>query len=331
MKTTLKVNKTDQTKRVKKMQKPPTLLFFGGKGGVGKTTIAASVALMLSRATEKKAKVIVISTDPAHSLGDSFETKIGPEVKKIDDNLYAVEISPEYDMQEAEKESTTLKGPLKDIMSQAGGLILPGIDEAMVLTEFVELMNEGEYGTIIFDTAPSGHTMRLLSMPDVMMKYLGLITRMTGMIRWILRMFRWVFGIKLKMGEVLESFNTSFEQMRDARSLLRNSGFTDFYLITEPEKMSILEGMRDLKVLRKYGIPVDTIIVNKVLPENDCEFCQQRREQQQKRIEEIRGKFVDKKIIEIPLFSTEIRGKAALEKIASYLDDIIKGHINRKV
>ncbi|MHA1860723.1 MAG: ArsA family ATPase, partial [Candidatus Ranarchaeia archaeon] len=152
-------------------------ILFGGKGGVGKTSCAAASAIWFARQGKK---TLVISTDPAHSLSDSLKQDIsGGDVKKVEgvDNLYGLETDPKKAMvvyQKAMEEASQgnnnplATGPFADLMQSPGTMAYPGMDEALAFTKVLEYMNSKEYDTIIFDTAPTGHTLRLLSLPEIM-------------------------------------------------------------------------------------------------------------------------------------------------------------------
>ncbi|MBN2042544.1 MAG: ArsA family ATPase, partial [Candidatus Aenigmarchaeota archaeon] len=157
-------------------KKETTYHFFSGKGGVGKTSVSAATALHFSRNGKK---TLIISTDPAHSLSDSFETKIGGEVKELRKNLFAVEIDPKKAMQEYKERLMPkienmgmLKGlGLDDTFDIAG--MTPGIDEIAAFDKFLQYMQSKDYDIIVFDTAPTGHTLRFLSLPDVLDSWVG--------------------------------------------------------------------------------------------------------------------------------------------------------------
>ena len=299
--------------------------FFSGKGGVGKTSCAAATALYFS---EKGKKTLVISIDPAHSLGDSFSVKIGSEVKKLANNLYGVEIDPAKAMEEYKDKLSPhlekmdyLKGfGLEETFDIAG--MTPGIDEVAAFDKFLIYMQNKEYDIIIFDTAPTGHALRFLSLPDVLESWVGKLIKMrmkmaavTGIIKKILP-----FGDKTadSFGEKeLEGMKARIIQ---AKKILSDPQKTHFNLVLIPEAMSILESERSLKSLAEYKIPVETVIVNNIIPQNTkCEFCSDRRRQQLKRISEIEKAFKSMDIKKLNLFSKEVRGFEMLEKVASNL------------
>ena len=156
-------------------------IFFGGKGGVGKTTCAAATAVHFA---DLGKKTVIISTDPAHSISDSFEQDLsGGDVTPITgvSNLFGLEINPQK-AQEAYQEASSAPGleenpiannPLADIVAGVDAFSMPGVDEGLAFTKVMEYMNSGEYEVVILDTAPTGHTLRLLSLPEIMDSFLG--------------------------------------------------------------------------------------------------------------------------------------------------------------
>jgi len=315
-----------------KREKKPVYMFFSGKGGVGKTSIAAATSLWLSG---KGRKVLIISTDPAHSLSDSFEMKIGGEVKQISKNLFGVEIDPQLAMREYKEKFTPqiegmdyLKGlGLEDTFDIAG--MTPGIDEIASFDKFLQYMNEGEYDVIIFDTAPTGHTLRFLSLPDILDSWVGKMIKIRMKFAGLANIFKKIlpFG---NPDEDYPKFGTEqLEIMKDrieqARKILTDPERTKYNLVLIPEEMAILESERSLEVLKSYGIPVDSIIVNQLTPENKkCDFCMERRKHQLERLKVIRKKFRDFRIIELPLFREEVRGMDMLEKLGRKLHEARK-------
>lgn len=305
--------------------KDTKFIFFSGKGGVGKTSVAAATALNLSK---KGSKVLIISTDPAHSLADSFDTRIGGEVTKIVKNLYAVEIDPKKSMQEYKEMLTpqldkisALKGlGLDDTMDMAG--MTPGIDEIASFDRFLRYMNSREYDVIVFDTAPTGHTLRLLSLPDVLDSWIGKIIKLrmrlsglTGIVKKFMGS-----GEDDEKDHTLEKLEEMKARIEEAKRLLSDPERTSYNIVMIPEAMSIYESQRSVAVLKEVCIPVDNVIVNQLIPENShCRFCTEKRKLQLSRLKEIESKFPSCKIYELHLFREEVRGKGMLEKVAKEL------------
>ncbi|MDI6818126.1 MAG: TRC40/GET3/ArsA family transport-energizing ATPase [Methanothermobacter sp.] len=303
-----------------------TFVFIGGKGGVGKTTISAATALWMARSGKK---TLVISTDPAHSLSDSLEREIGHTPTEITENLYAVEIDPEVAMEEyqAKLQEQAAMNPgmgldmLQDQMDMAS--MSPGIDEAAAFDQFLRYMTTDEYDIVIFDTAPTGHTLRLLSFPEIMDSWVGKMIKIRRQIGSMAKAFKNILpfmGDEEEEDRALQDMEATKKQINAAREVMSDPERTSFKMVVIPEEMSIYESERAMKALEKYSIHADGVIVNQVLPEeSDCEFCNARRKLQQERLKQIREKFSDKVVAEVPLLKKEAKGIETLEKIAEQL------------
>jgi arsenite/tail-anchored protein-transporting ATPase len=300
--------------------------FFSGKGGVGKTTVSAATALWFSKQGKK---TLVISIDPAHSLSDSFEKKIGGEVKQLGKGLYGLEIDPAKAMQEYKEkfmpkiENSFLGSMgLEDTFDIAG--MTPGMDEIAAFDKFLKYMNSDEYDIIIFDTAPTGHALRFLSLPDVLDSWIGKMIKIrmqfagiAGLVGKLLP-----FGSKGEQPEKLgaEQLEGMKQRIKAAKEILSNPKRTHFNLVLIPEEMSIFESERSLKALADFNIPVEGVVVNNMVPDSmHCKFCAARREMQAARLKTIGQVFRKYRISKLQLFPKEVKGIAMLEKVASLL------------
>ena len=316
---------------------------FGGKGGVGKTTCAASSAIW---AAEHGRKTLIISTDPAHSLGDSLGMELPPgepvPVKDVK-NLTALEINPQAKV--AEFKQLTEVNPIGDLgmmgdMMQsmldgmAGdtdeGISLnpPGIDETLAFGKVLEFIEtEHDYDLIIFDTAPTGHTLRLLGLPETLSSWIGKILKLRLKLGRIFGKFKKLFGGGNDQQddslEVLERMN---EAIIDAREDLTNPNVNSFVIVMISEEMAIAETGRLLNQLIKYSIPNSDIVINQLYqdPSELCEFCKSRRAMQQRNLKKIKTVFQDKlnkNLIKVPLFKDEIREYDMLKEFSKRLID----------
>jgi arsenite-transporting ATPase len=308
-------------------KKETQFYLFAGKGGVGKTSVAAATALHFA---EGGKKTLIISTDPAHSLSDSFETKIGGEIKNLKKNLFAVEIDPKKAMQEYKEKLTpqldkleALKGlGLEDTLDFAGNT--PGIDEMAAFDKFLQYMQSKDYDIIIFDTAPTGHTLRFLSLPDVLDSWVGKMISIRMKFSGMINMFKKIlpFGEPKEEDSKVgtEQLEAMKERIEKAREILSNREKTHFNLVLIPEAMSIYESERSLEILKEYNIPVKTVVVNQLIPENKkCPFCTEKRKLQKERLDEIKEKFKGYNIQEIPLHKEEVKGFGMLKKVGKEL------------
>lgn len=297
--------------------------FFSGKGGVGKTSMAAATALWLSKAR----KVLVISTDPAHSLGDSYRTRIGGEIKKLKENLYAIEIDPEKALKEYKEKLSPqiekiefIKGlGLGDTFDIAG--MTPGIDEIAAFDKFLKFMNSDEYDIIIFDTAPTGHALRFLSLPDVLDTWVGKVISLRMKFSALTSMFKKIlpFGEDENREPQADYLQEMKERIKKAKELLSDPKRTHFWLVMIAEQMSIYESERAMTALNSYGIKVEGVIVNQLIPPSSCEFCVARRGMQSGNLRSIESGFRGAAIKTVGLQKHEINGFDALEKLGAEL------------
>lgn len=310
---------------------------IGGKGGVGKTTIASSIAIYHAL---KGLKTLVISTDPAHSLADCLDQEIGSEivpVRKIK-NLWALEIDSEKATQEYGNLLVQQGFDQSSIFSQfLGGddissLTPPGADETVAflkLLEFIE--NPLEYEVIIYDTAPTGHTLKLLSLPELTSNWLFKIAMLRQKLSSTLGGIKKIFGgggKNVNTADMKQSIDVLRKRIESAREHLQNHEETEFIPITIPTLMSIWETERLLQALRQYGISAKTIIVNQVNPENDkCDFCKLKHKQHNSIIDQLKDLYSDEyRIHTIEMFKDEIRGIDNLIEFNSKISSIFENN-----
>ena len=304
-------------------------LFFGGKGGVGKTTAATSTAFYLLERSKSNETILLFSTDPAHSVADSVGKKIGDKPTEIAKLRSAKLVGYEMDATAAlerfrEKHGTTLKeiaerGTFLDEadINELLNLSLPGLDEVMALFELSELDRAGKYDRIIVDTAPSGHTTRLLRLPQVFSRMVSALDRMSDKHRYIIAHFTRRRPVADQVDQFLTELNERIDRVRD---LLQNKEQTSFTLVTIPEPLSVLETERYLELLRKEQIPVTDLIINRVETEhNDCQFCRARVKAQQPSLSEVALKFKELRLHYVPLLSEEVRGAETLKQFGEFV------------
>jgi len=296
-------------------------VLFGGKGGVGKTTMASASALEFA----KKRKTLIFTTDPAPSLADSLEQKLSNEPVKIAgvENLWAMEIDAKIVLKEFKEEygedildilqkGTYLSDKEAEEMFE---LDIPGLDEVMGLKKITDFMDSQEYDLYIVDTAPTGHTLRLLTLPELLDEWIKFLASL----RWKYHYMVERFSGEKKIEKADEFLLTMKKTVKKVRSLLKDSAKTEFIVVTIPEAMGVLETEDLIKDLEKSHIPTSHIIINNIFPENKCDFCKSRRKNQEKYISEIKGKFESFNISEIILKSEEIRGIKNLKNLAREL------------
>ena len=310
------------------------LLLFGGKGGVGKTTTSASTAVWLA---DSGLKVLLVSSDPAHSTSDSLGVELSSEPTPVEGvpGLFGLELNPEAKLSTfMPKLGESLSGMSTSPFAALGGLggmfdqsakdemasikeevdsselVLPGLDEAIAFDELLKHVENPSWDVIVFDTAPTGHTLRFLSLPELIEAWSGRLLRMmrvSGGIRSML------FGRKQSeaMKEELERFR---RRVLHVRRVLSDSSTTSFTLVTIPERMGVNETLRANASLQEYGLPVTGCLVNRVTPELDHPFLQRRRGEEMEHIDEL-DSTLEMPVTTMELFDTEVQG---LERLRTY-------------
>jgi arsenite-transporting ATPase len=296
-------------------------IFVGGKGGVGKTTTSSCIATLMSKVRES---VLIISTDPAHNLSDAFDQKFTkePGLVKGYTNLYAMEIDPTQEIEEKDILGGGADdfGGFKDLIGS-----IPGIDEAMGFAEVMRLVQSMQFSVIIFDTAPTGHTLRLLSFPSVLDKGIGKIMQLKNKFSGIFNQVSGMFGggEGMNVDDMTNKLEKTKAIIEEVNRQFQNSAMTTFVCVCIPEFLSLYETERLVQELTKYKIDVDNIIVNQVLfpkKDSECSFCHCRVKMQQKYIKQIGDLYEDFHVIKLPLLEQEVRGKQDLESFAKLME-----------
>jgi arsenite-transporting ATPase len=375
----------------------PDYVLYGGKGGVGKTTMAAATALA---SAADGTSTLVVSTDPAHSLSDTLETDIPARPAQIRDDipLYAAEIDPEAAAQgpfaggefdpgfgtsdgedgsagatagpggvagsdenpftgDADSGAGTGAGtgdnpftggddPMGMGMGGLGDLFggdsplsgpMPGADEAAAMQQLIEYLDDPRFERVVIDTAPTGHTLRLLELPEVMDSMAGRLLKMREQFSGLMDGLKGMFGAGSDAERPMAELEELAERIERLRTVLRDPEKTDFRVVMVPEKMSVLESQRLIRRLGEFGIPVQTVIVNQVMENlaevttdvdpawvvspdlEHCEFCQRRWKVQQGALSEAMELFRGHDVKRVPLLADEVQGEAALRVVAACL------------
>lgn len=300
------------------------IIFVGGKGGVGKSTSSAAIAL---RAAQSGYKTLLISTDPAHNIGHIFEKKVGGNTTKIANNLYAIEIDPEKETAQYIKSvKENIKGVVQPKMMEEVHRQLdtarasPGADEAALFDKLISIIlkESMHFDKLIFDTAPTGHTIRLLSLPELMGIWIqGLLEKRYKTKENYSRLLHDGEPVDDPIFDVLQVRQQRFAK---AREIMLDMEQTSFIFVLNPEQLPIIETKNAIDMLDKHHLHVKTLIVNRVLPDHDeGEFFKQRKKHEQKYIDKINKEFQDKQLIFVPFFSHDIINIQQLEKFSQYL------------
>lgn len=282
------------------------IIIYTGKGGVGKTTMAAATACKIAKSGKR---VLIMSTDQAHSLGDAFDRKIGREATVVTERLSALEVDTVY---ESERSWGNIKDYFKQLLTLKGGsgieveelLVFPGLEELFSMFKILEMYESGRYDTIIVDCAPTGETLSLLKYPE----------RLSGFIEKILPVKR--IGVKT-VGKVVESamkipmpkdgvfddIEYLMDKMKRLQELLLNKDIVSLRVVTTPEKIVINEAKRNFTCLYLYHYNVDAVIVNHVYPAEAMEgYFNKWVQAQAETLQEIAGSFS-----EVPRFYVELQ------------------------
>jgi arsenite-transporting ATPase len=299
------------------------VILFTGKGGVGKTTVAAATALHSARLGHR---TVVLSTDAAHSLGDSFDVPLGPEPKQIGDKLWAQETDVEYNLR---KHWGTVEEWLRALLQWRGLdelvadeiAILPGMDELSALLWINQHCGGGDYDVVIVDCAPTGETLKLLSFPDIagwwVEKMLPIHRRVVGVLRPVIRPFT---DLPLPGDDVYAAGEDLFRRLEELHALLADPDVSSVRLVVNAEKMVIKEAQRTFTYLNLYGYATDAVVCNRLIPEEVHDgYFEVWKITQQEHFRVIQESFSPLPIFAVPLMEQEVVGTEMLEKVAAAL------------
>ena len=303
------------------------IILMTGKGGVGKTSVAAATGL---RCAELGYRTLVLSTDPAHSLADSFDRELDHEPSLVRPNLWGAELDA---LREMEQNWGAVRRYMTEML-QAQGLegvqaeelsVLPGMDEIFGLVRMKRHYDAEDFDVLIIDSAPTGTALRLLSLPEISGWYMRRFYKpFQGMANTLSPVFEPIFkritGFSWPDREVMDAPYEFYEQIEALERVLTDNSQTTVRLVTNPEKMVIKESLRAHAYLSLYNVATDLVIANRIIPErvSDPFFARWKETQQQYR-QEIKENFHPLPIKEVPLYTEELCGLAALERLKENL------------
>ncbi|MEM7533089.1 MAG: TRC40/GET3/ArsA family transport-energizing ATPase [Chloroflexota bacterium] len=309
------------------------ILLYTGKGGVGKTSVSAATAV---RCAALGYRTAVLSTDPAHSLGDSFDVKIGSELTELAPNLWGQEIDLLNQMDEY---WGRVQGYLNALFSWQGmesllaeeTAILPGMEELASLMQITYLADSGDYDVIIIDAAPTGSTLQLLSFPDMARWYIEKVFPFQRKTVQIARPLVQRFSdIPIPDDDVFESIEELVEYLERMSELLSDPNISSMRVVLNPEKMVVKEAQRAYTYLSLYGYGVDAVVCNRVFPtEISDSYFDGWKNAQAKNLQLVEECFQPLPIFKIPFFEQEVTGLEMLRQMANTLygeiDDVGQG------
>lgn len=323
------------------------ILFFGGKGGVGKTTVSAATALAMADAGKK---VLLVSTDPAHNLGHLFDRELGSAPTRLSSNLDAIELDPQKTIDNHLKEVAAALRRLMPIQmaDEVDKHIelsrdAPGMEEAALLERIAEVTEEAsrQYDLVVFDTAPSGHTARLMALPEMMSAWTeGLLKRRdkSDKLNKVLQNMGSdntqsdkVFGddpsvenkseqgVGDREGKIRQILNRRRQRFADLRDALSDAERTAFVIVLAAERLPVLETIELYQRLKKTGVNIGALVVNKRLPADNSPFIVERRDQEQKHLTTLTTALPNVPRQDIELVAHDVVGLTALKQFAANL------------
>ncbi|VFQ61987.1 unnamed protein product [Cuscuta campestris] len=302
-------------------------VFVGGKGGVGKTSCSSTLGILLAQV---RSSVLIISTDPAHNLSDAFNQRFTkfPTLVNGFSNLYAMEVDPNVEHEDTDG----MDGFLSEVANA-----IPGIDEAMSFAEMLKLVQTMDYSVIVFDTAPTGHTLRLLQFPSTLEKGLGKMMKFKSSFGSVLNQLTSLFGGGNEFGEdaILGRLEGMKEIIEKVNKQFKDPDLTTFVCVCIPEFLSLYETERLVQELTKFEMDTHNIIINQVIFDEEVvesKLLKARMRMQQKYLDQFYMLYDDFNIIKLPLLAEEVRGVENLKAFSRnfttpYRPSLVRGSV----
>ena len=297
-------------------------ILYTGKGGVGKTSVAAATA---RRCAAAGARTLVVSTDPAHSLGDVLDAELGADPVAVAPRLWGQQIAAQ---EELERNWAAVQDWAGDMLVERGVdrisaeelTVPPGADELFALLAIKRHHEGGEYDVIVVDCAPTGETLRLLSFPDVARWWLEKVFPQQGRILDAARPFaRMVLDVSLPGEAVMAEVQRLVENLIAMHAILRDEKRVTLRLVMNPDRMVVDEARRTFTYLNLYGFLTDAVVVNRVFPDDVGPYFSAWRATQQEALAEVGSAFSPVPVLQAPYFEQEVRGAAMLDRLGDAL------------
>ena len=297
------------------------IILYTGKGGVGKTSVAAATAV---RSAADGRKTLVVSTDPAHSLGDSFDVKLKSEPMELRENLWAQEIDTIHEVEQGwgviQKYFTDLftSKAVKDITTEEL-TVFPGMEDLLSLLRILGYYKEGRFDVIIIDCAPTGETLALLSFPEMLRWWMEkLFPLKKKALKVVGPVVEPLFKIPMPSSHVLDEIDRMYYDLDEMKKVFSDRETTSIRIVVNPEKMVVKEAQRSFTYLNIYDFNVDAVVVNRVIPDGVTDgYFSVWKDIQKKYLAEIGDSFSPLPIFRAPLFETEVVGFPVLERMAA--------------
>lgn len=300
------------------------IYIFTGKGGVGKSSVAAAHAI---KSAEEGKKTLLVSTDMAHNLGDIFERKLGKEAENVLPNLDIYEIDPEYVM---ENDFSSIMSYLGNLLSDVDDYslqdmgMIPGMEELFSLLKIADIYNSERYERIIVDCAPTGETLALLKFPELLSWYMEKLFPIGKVaMRMLSPISKSVFKVEMPNKSAMTDMEKMYLKLVELQELLKNRDVTSIRIVTTPEKMVVEETKRNYMYMNLYNFNVDGLYINRILPQDiNNDFFNQWIVIQREYITYLKESFSALSIYEIPWYEEELRGVSNIRRI---VEDVLLG------
>jgi arsenite/tail-anchored protein-transporting ATPase len=298
----------------------PRTILYTGKGGVGKTSIAAATARLVAA---RGVDTIVLSTDPAHSLADSLQAHVGGEPTAVGDHLWAQQVAAQDEM---ERNWAAVQDWLGELLLERGVdrisaeelTVPPGMDELFSLLQIKRHHEEGRFGCVIVDCAPTGETLRLLSFPDVARWWLQKVFPQSSQIMAAARPFaRAVLDVSLPGDAVIDEVGRLVRNLIAMNEILRDNESVSVRLVMTPERMVVDEARRTFTYLNLYGYLTDAVVVNRVFPAEVGPYFGAWRERQLTALDDVEAAFSPVPVLRAPYFGEEVVGAPMLDRLGA--------------